>query len=119
MEDPLVTSPGAANGLSAAKQPAPTSTSIDPQLIVDHLTKVLSVTLGASEEDLSAPGSLLSEPLLADTLQRCTRFALESQVALYVQRVIGDHEQTEGTNGSEGSSSSRLRFRSLLIFHFV
>ncbi|GME34113.1 ATPase AAA+ type core [Neofusicoccum parvum] len=101
MEDPLVTSPGAANGIAAPKQPAPTSTSIDPQLIVDHLTKVLSVTLGASEEDLAAPGSLLSEPLLQDSLQRCTRFALESQVALYVQRIIGDLEQTDGTNGSE------------------
>lgn len=100
----MVTSPGASNGLPPSK-PA-TSTSIDPQIIVDHLVKVLNVTLGATEEDLRAPNSLLSEPLLADTLLRCTRFAVESQVALYIQRSVEVQEQVDGVNGSEGTNDA-------------
>ncbi|KAF2143585.1 uncharacterized protein K452DRAFT_224111 [Aplosporella prunicola CBS 121167] len=92
MEGPLVTTTPGANGIQPPPK-APTATTIDPQLIVDHLAKVLSVTLGAAEDELAAPGSLLSESVIADTLQRCTRFALESQVALYVQRIVGEQPE--------------------------
>ena len=78
MEGPL--NPGAPNG--SIRTPSPSPPSIDPQIIVDHLEKVLDVSLGASKEDLFAPGSLLSSAKLQDTLQRCARFASEGQSAL-------------------------------------
>ncbi|KAF2083456.1 hypothetical protein K490DRAFT_51603 [Saccharata proteae CBS 121410] len=103
MEGPVVPSPGA-NGLQTSK-PSP-ATSIEPQVVVDHLTKVLDITLGASAEELAAPGSLLSESEVRDTLQRCERFASESQAAaLYVQRISLDTEQSDGVDGVNGSEA--------------
>ena len=66
MEGPLA--PGAPNG--NLRTPSPTTPAIDPQLLVDYLEKVLDVNLGATEQDLRAPGSLLSPAKLQDTLQR-------------------------------------------------
>ena len=76
---------GAANGHTPSP-PAPAS--IDPDLVVRHLVDLLEITLGASTEDLERKGSLLSEARRRDTVQWCTRFASESQVALYVQKTI-------------------------------
>ena len=61
---------------------------IDPDLVVRHLVDLLEITLGASTEDLESKGSILSESKKSDTVQRCTRFASESQVALYVQKDV-------------------------------
>lgn len=97
MEGPLA--PGVANGIHPSN---PTPPSIDPQIIVDHLAKVLNVTLGASEQDLRSTGSLLSPAKLPDTLQRCTRFALETQEAIYVQKDILDTNQLDGPETSQG-----------------
>lgn len=72
-----------ANGSSALP-------SVDPIAVLDHLVAVLQVTLGATRKDLEELGSLLSKPRYADTVSRCTRFATESQVALYVQKDIVD-----------------------------
>lgn len=63
---------------------------ISPGTVVQHLTDLLEVTLGASAEDLEGPGSLFSPSRKQDTLQRCTRFASESQVALYVQKNVAN-----------------------------
>ncbi|UPX18708.1 dynein heavy chain [Ascochyta rabiei] len=86
MEGPL--SPGAVNGSSRAPSPTPptppTPPTIDPQIIVDYLEKVLGVNLGASERDLYAPGSLLSDDKRTDTLQRCAQFSKENQLVLYI-----------------------------------
>ncbi len=78
-----------ANGIP----PTNSYTSINPTLVVEHLVSLLEVTLGASRQDLERPGSLLSTSKHPDTVQRCTRFASESQVALYVQKdiVTADH----------------------------
>jgi dynein heavy chain 1 len=101
MEGPL--SPGATNG--ALRAPSPTPPAIDPQLIVEHLERILGVNLGASERDLSAPGSLLSESKRPDTLQRCARFALEGQSVLYVTK----EQVTEPpTNDLEATNGERL-----------
>ena len=59
---------------------------INPDLIVRYLVDLLEVILGASTEDLESKGSILSEAKKSDTVQRCTRFASESQTALYVQK---------------------------------
>ena len=80
MEVTSPTSP-ATNGLVAAAFPT-----IDPNLVVEYLSSVLQSTLGASRRDLENVGSLLSKSRYSDTVQRCTRFATESQPALYVQK---------------------------------
>ncbi|KAF2473666.1 uncharacterized protein BDR25DRAFT_256486 [Lindgomyces ingoldianus] len=97
MEGPLA--PGAANG--NIRSPSPTTPAIDPQIIVDYLERVLDVNLGASEQDLRAPGSLLSPSRIHDTLQRCTRFALETQTVIYVikDRVDETHKDGLEPNG--------------------
>jgi dynein heavy chain 1 len=100
MEGPLA-SPGA-NGTST---PTTTTTNafsaVTPTMLVDYLTAVLEITLGASRKDLEAPGSLLSKARYSDTVQRCTRFALESQSALYVLKSIAADE-ADGVDVSAG-----------------
>lgn len=72
------------NGISSS----PPLIIIDPAKIVEHLAAVVTITLGASREDLRREGNLLSPESHADTVQRCTRFASDSQVALYIQKEI-------------------------------
>ena len=77
-----VASPGVNGHALSSSAPTP----IDSDLVLRHLVDLLEVTLGASTEDLERPASLLCESKRQDTIQRCTRFASESQVALYVQQ---------------------------------
>ncbi|KAJ4379809.1 dynein heavy chain [Didymella sp. IMI 355093] len=100
MEGPL--SPGATNGTSRA--PSPTPPTVDPQIIVDYLEKVLEVNLGATERDLSAPGSLLSEDRRTDTLQRCAQFSKENQSVLYVVKERSAEASIDGLDGTNGVS---------------
>ncbi|KAF4967422.1 hypothetical protein F66182_17921, partial [Fusarium sp. NRRL 66182] len=94
-----VAAPGVAtNGLAAATAPVAVA---DPYAVVRYLTDVLQVTLGASKRDLEAAGSLLSKAKYSETVQKCTRFASESQVALYVQQDIFSAEQPNGTESDE------------------
>ena len=93
-----VASPG--QGVNGHPPPTAAST-IDPDLVVRHLVDLLEITLGASTDDLEGDGSLLSQAKRQDTVQRCTRFASESQVALYVQKDITNIEVPNGlTNGN-------------------
>jgi dynein heavy chain 1 len=89
-----------ANGV--ASNPFPT---IDPTLVVEHLVALLHITLGATRRDLENIGSLLSKSRYADTVQRCTRFATESQVALYVQKdvILEADSDLEGTVDDSGN----------------
>ena len=80
--------------------------SIDTSSVVNYLVDVLGVTLGASSEDLERPGSLLSRSKKDDTIQRCTRFASDSQVVIYVQKDSVVTEHTNGVNGSLGRKYS-------------
>ncbi|CBX94114.1 similar to cytoplasmic dynein 1 heavy chain 1 [Plenodomus lingam JN3] len=104
MEAPLA--PGAANGTIRAPSPAPPL--MDPQIIVDHLEKVLSVNLDASPQDLRAPGSLLSPAKLTDTIQRCSRFASEGQSVLYLIKDKTDDAHVDALDGSNGRRSPIL-----------
>ena len=79
-----VASPG--QGVNGHAPSSATLSIIDPDSVVRHLVDLLEVTLGASTGDLEGPGSLLSDAKRQDTVQRCTRFASESQVSLYVQK---------------------------------
>ena len=89
------------NGLATSTIPT-----IDPNVVVEYLAQVLEVTLGAKRKDLERAGSLLSKTRYSETVQRCTRFATESQVALYVQKTIG---AKDGLNGD-------LEFSGALLF---
>ena len=75
-------SPGP-NGISS-----PTFTPIDPARVADHVVLLLEAALGATREELEAPGSLLSKTQHSDTIQRCGRFATDSHVALYIQKSL-------------------------------
>ena len=99
-----VVSPG--SGANGQPPSSPTPAAIDPDLIVRHLVDLLEVTLGASTEDLEGKGSLLSEAKRKDTVQRCTRFASETQVALYIQKFIGVTEIPNGTTHDHVSSGT-------------
>jgi len=87
-----VVSPAAAgsngtNGTNGTNGVASTPfAAVDPVRVVDHLTVLLQAALGATRTELEAPGSLLSTARYPDTLQRCTRFALDAQVSLYIQK---------------------------------
>lgn len=96
-----VATPGVTtNGLgAAATQVVPAA---DPNAVVQYLTDVLQVTLGASKRDLEATGSLLSSAKYSETVQKCTRFASESQMALYVQQDIFGAEEPNGTEKDDG-----------------
>lgn len=87
-----VASSGVPNGASAPE----TAALVDSGAVIQYLTEVLQVTLGAQRSELESAGSLLSESRYNETLQRCTRFASEAQVALYVQKDIVTVEETNG-----------------------
>lgn len=94
-----VATPGVTNGLAAATVQAPVA---DPNVVVQYLTDVLRVTLGATKRDLEASGSLLSKAKYSETVQKCTRFVSESQVALYVQQdIFSAAEESNGTETDE------------------
>jgi len=84
MMESLVASPG-----PASPKPNGTDTfAIDPSIIVEYLASVLEITLGATRKELENSGSLLSPESRIHTIQRCSRFASENQVALYVTKDI-------------------------------
>ncbi|KAL9102708.1 MAG: hypothetical protein Q9163_002170 [Psora crenata] len=92
-----------------APSPA-TSSPIDPDLVIRHLIDLLEITLGASTEDLEGKGSLLSDAKRKDTVQRCTRFASESQVALYVQKDIAPSDIPNGLPNGHALSEMAPRY---------
>ncbi|KAI2606831.1 cytoplasmic dynein heavy chain [Hypoxylon fragiforme] len=75
-------SPGA-NGLSPSSFIA-----IDPNLVVEYLASVVTIALGATRNELERPDNLLSKDNHADTIQRCSRFATDAHVVLYVQKDV-------------------------------
>jgi dynein heavy chain 1 len=94
MMESLVTSPASPSPNGVATSAFPT---IDPNLVVEHLAAVLEITLGASRKDLENVGSLLSKARFSETVQRCTRFATESQLALYVQKDVATADGSDGS----------------------
>ena len=113
MEGPLA--PGAANGTIHAS--SPTTPVIEPQILVDYLEKVLDVNLGATDQDLRAPGSLLSPSRIHDTLQRCNRFALENQTAIYLVKDRTDEARLDGLDVTNGKAAAQKETSSSLTLH--
>lgn len=97
-----VAAPETPNGVSTPD----TTALVDSGAVVQYLTDVLQVTLGALKSELESAGSLLSSARYNDTVQRCTRFASESQVALYVQKDIVAAEETNDETEVSGQSTS-------------
>ncbi|KAJ5496798.1 Dynein heavy chain domain-2 [Penicillium fimorum] len=86
----------ASSGVPNSASTPETTSIVDSGAVIQYLTEVLQVTLGAQRSELESAGSLLSELKYNETLQRCTRFASEAQVALYVQKDIVTVEETNG-----------------------
>lgn len=103
--------PGVPNGLAPPSQPP----SVDPATVVQYLTETLQSTLDALKTDLESAGSFLSKAKYPETIQRCSRFASESQVALYVQKDAIELEQTNGTE--EGTRKLTYFFNMLCRRH--
>ena len=89
------------NGINGVNPGAPL-VAMDPARVVEHLAHLLEAALGASRDELEAPGSLLSKARYNDTLQRCTRFANDAIVSLYIQKDLPATPQLE--NGDADSS---------------
>ena len=106
-----VLSQGAPNGVN----PPPPQSTINPQTVVEHLIDVLLVTLGALKKDLESVGSLLSKSKYSETVQRCSRFASESQVALYAQKDIAASDQVNGTEDDSGRQPSSTTEQTLIF----
>lgn len=102
MMEGVATSPlgPSANEVTASLLPT-----IDATLVVEHLAAVLEVTLGATRKELESVGSLLSKARYSDTVQRCTRFATESQVALYVQKDLSTLDSSDSVSNSSSTCS--------------
>lgn len=98
---PATTGPSGTNGVASTPFAA-----VDPVRVVDHLTVLLQAALGAIRTELEAPGSLLSTARYPDTLQRCTRFALDAQVSLYIQKDLAPStESLDDVTTEEGKDS--------------
>lgn len=100
-----VASTGVPNGVTKPE----TAALVDSGAVIQYLTDVLQVTLGAQRSELEGAGSLLSESKYNETLQRCTRFASETQEALYVQKDIVTAEETNGDAEEQGRSFSEAQ----------
>lgn len=85
MESLLAPSTPPSNGVSTGGGAFPV---LDTNALLEHIGKLLEVTLGASWKDLESFGSLFSPARLAETTTKVNRFGTESQLALYVQKDI-------------------------------
>ncbi|KAI9896991.1 hypothetical protein N3K66_008013 [Trichothecium roseum] len=104
-----VTSPSpaqeAANGVSTPTTSLPT---IEPERIIEHLASVCQIALGATREELEQPGNLLHGSRHAETLNRCTRFATDTQNVLYIQKDIAHSSTVE--NGTDTAVPSSYNY---------
>ena len=94
---------------------APPATTIDSESLIQHLINLLELTLGASIDELESKGSLLSDAKRNDTIQRCLRFASESQLALYVQKDTIPAEASNGFPNGHDRSGERYALFAITI----
>ena len=60
--------------------------SLDAAAVLDYISSLLSLTLGASKEDLESDHNVLSDSERNKTLERCLSFLNGPRVALYVSK---------------------------------
>ena len=92
--------PATTNGVANS-----TFAAVDPARVIDHLAVLLEATLGATRDELEATGSLLSKARYPDTIQQSTRFATDSQVALYIQKDLAPANALTNGNGEQRTVS--------------
>ncbi|KAG6004495.1 Dynein heavy chain cytoplasmic [Claviceps maximensis] len=95
---PVAATNGAANSSVSA---FPT---IEPERLVEHLAAVCQVALGATQEELEQPGSLLHKSRYPETVSRCTRFANDTQNVLYIQKDMAQSAVVESVSDSSSPS---------------
>jgi len=90
------TTPSTPDGVATPYTPQPA----DPLVVLEHIASLIETTLGTARGELEAVGSLLSEAQRADSINKCTRFSSEPQVALYAQKdlrqdLVNGHDETD------------------------
>lgn len=90
-----VATPSAANGNGLS----PTLEAAQPEAVLEHIANLIETSLGAAREELKALGSLLSDSKHAESLEKVSQFAADTQVALYAQKdrrneLINGHDDT-------------------------
>lgn len=109
MEGPLVA--GVISNGNGGSNSIPST--IDAQQILDHLSNILRATLGATDRDLTAPGSLFSTEKLSETLQRCSRFAQDAQAAsICIEKELLENVVNGDANGDTGMEFRILAYSS-------
>ncbi len=78
--------PGGSSSLNGHQKPNPVASALESHELLDYLSKLLDVTLGAPKKDLEEQGSLLCISTVSDTLQRFNSFLNEGQAAIYIQK---------------------------------
>ena len=92
-----VLSPATPNGFRKPAEPA------NPLAILEHIAALIESTLGAARRELEAVGSLLSQRSYDDSIEQCSRFATEGEVALYAHKDISDDLTVNGNDEEDPS----------------
>lgn len=66
--------------------PSSSDLSLGPADVLDYISSLLALTLGASQGDLELEGNPLSEAERDKTLGRCSSFLSSPRVALYASK---------------------------------
>lgn len=98
-----VATPSAVNGIG----PSPTIEAANPEVVLDHIINLIQTSLGAARQELKAVGSLLSDSKRAESLEKVSQFAADTQVALYAQKdrrqeLVNGHHDTPRENPPAG-----------------
>lgn len=99
-------------GPIVASQPSPSSgtlvTPFNTSKLVDYVTEILCITLGADRAGLESPGSLFHEDRYNDTLGRLNRYASEPTVALYAMKNVAEADVPHRQSSRQTSLVSYL-----------
>jgi dynein heavy chain 1 len=92
------------NGAVVEPQPPAASTTIDTHVLIDHLTRLLQVVLGATDDHLRRSGSFLNTKRLSETIRLCEAFANEPQSAgLYIQQLRLNNDENDDLDSGDGN----------------
>jgi len=90
----------------------------DPILVLEHIARLIEANLGAARRELEAVGNLLSQSHQSQSLERCSRFATEPQVALFAQKDIRENP-VNGNGNFEDEESDHVDHTYSLSSEFI
>lgn len=73
----------------------------DALSVLEHIVRLIEISLGTARKELEAVGSLLSEAKRPDSLEQCRTFAADNHVALYASQSVRE-ERLNGHHGTPG-----------------